>query len=79
MFDLSNFSKGSKIYDNQNEMNNEYREIPINKFVGLKSKTHSMLSDGNKESSTTKVVNITTEFNEFRDSLFNKKVQNEKN
>ena len=74
LFDFSNFSKGSKIYDNQNEMKNECREIPINKFVGLKSKTHSMLSDGNKESSTTKVVNITTEFNEFRDSLFDKKV-----
>ena len=50
LFDFSNFSKGSKFYDNQNEiivdkMKNVYRGIPINKFVGLKSKMHSMLSD----------------------------------
>ena len=31
-----------------------------------------------KESNTAKRVNITTEFNEFKDSLFNKKVLREK-
>ena len=51
-----------------------YKGIPINKFVGLKSKMHSMLSDDGKESNTAKGVNITTEFNEFKDTLFNKKV-----
>ena len=35
---------------------------------------HSMLSDNGKESNTTKDVNTATEFNEFRDTLFNKKV-----
>ena len=40
-----------------------YRGIPINKFVGLKSKMHSMLSDDGKESNTAKGVNIATEFN----------------
>ena len=44
------------------------------KFVGLKSKMHSMLSDDGKESNTAKGVNTVTEFNEFRDSLFNKKI-----
>ena len=33
-----------------------------------------MLSDNGKESNTTKDVNTATEFNEFRDTLFNKKV-----
>ena len=33
-----------------------------------------MLSDDGKESNTAKGVNIATEFNDFRDSLFNTKV-----
>ena len=58
-----------------------YRGIPINKFVGLKSKIYSLLSDNGKESNTAKGVNIATEFNEFKDTLFNKNVltQNKKN
>ena len=31
---------------------------------------YSMLSDDGKESNTAKVVNIASEFNEFRDTLF---------
>ena len=58
-----------------------YRGIPINKFVGLKSKMYSLLSDNGKESNTAKGVNIATEFNEFKDTLFNKNVltRNKKN
>ena len=48
--------------------------IIINELVGLKSKMYSMKNIGGKESNTTKGVNIVTEFNEFKDSLFNKKV-----
>ena len=48
--------------------------IPINKSVGLKSKMYFMFSDDGKGSNTAKVVNITTEFNEFKETLFNKKV-----
>ena len=51
-----------------------YRGIPINKFVGLKSKIYSLLSDNGKESNTAKGVNTAPEFNEFKDTLFNKKV-----
>ena len=51
-----------------------YGGIPINIFVGLKPKMSSMLSDDGKESNTEKVVNTATEFNEFRDTLFTKKV-----
>ena len=46
----------------------------IDEFVWLKSKMYLMVSDDGKESNTTKGVNIATEFNEFRDNLFNKKV-----
>ena len=77
--DFNNFSKDSKFYDSQNEMvvgktKDEDKGILINKFVGLKSKMHSMLSDDGKESNTAKGVNIATRFNEFKDTLFNKKV-----
>ena len=39
---------------------------------------HSILSDDNKEFNAAKGVNIVTEFNEFRDTLFNKKVARHK-
>ena len=46
----------------------------VDEFVGLKSKIHSMKNiDGNK-SNAAKGVNIATEFNEFKDILFNKKI-----
>ena len=35
---------------------------------------YSMLSDDGKESNTAKGVNIATEFKEFKDTLFNKKI-----
>ena len=35
---------------------------------------YAMLSDDGKESNTAKEVNIATKFNEFKDTLFNKKV-----
>ena len=49
-------------------------EGKIDEFVGLKSKMYPMLSDDGKESNTAKEVNIASEFNEFKDTLFNKKV-----
>ena len=45
-----------------------------NKFVGLKSKMHSMKNIDDKESNIANIVNIATESNEFKDTLFNKKV-----
>ena len=56
------------------KMKVEQKGIPINKFVGLKSKMYSILTDDGKESNTVKGVNIATEINEFRDTLFNKNV-----
>ena len=46
----------------------------IDEFVRLKSKMHSMKNTNGKESTTAKGINIATEFNEFKDALFNKKV-----
>ena len=46
----------------------------IDEFVWLKSRMYLMVSDDGNESNTTKWVNIATEFNEFKDNLFNKKV-----
>ena len=79
LFDFSNFSKHSKFYDNQNEMvvgkmKVEHKRIPIKKFVGLKSKMHSMLSDDGKEPNTAKGINTATEFNKLKDTLFDNKV-----
>ena len=46
----------------------------IGDIVGSKSKMHSMKNIDGKESNTAKGVNIATDFNEFKDTLFNKKV-----
>ena len=42
-------------------------------FVGLKSKMYSLKIIDGKESNTAIGVNIATEFNEFKDTLFNNK------
>ena len=56
------------------KMKDQNKGLPVGKFVGLKSKRNSILSDDGKESSTAKGANIATEFHEFKDTLFNKKV-----
>ena len=71
MFDFCNYPKDSKFYDSHNEMvvgkmKIPYERIQINKFVGLKSKMHSMLSDDGKESNTAKRINAAIVFNEFK-------------
>ena len=45
----------------------------IDYFVELKSKMYSMKYIDGKETNTAKGVNIETEFNEFKDILFDKK------
>ena len=51
------------------------KEAKINdEFVGLKSKMYSIKNIDGKESNLAKGVNIATEFNEFKDTLFNKKI-----
>ena len=55
-------------------MKDEYGGAIIDQFIGLKSKMHSIKKINGSESSTAKEVNIATEFREFKDVLFNKKV-----
>ena len=79
MFDFSNYPEDSKFFDQANKKvigktKDESEGKIINEFVRLKSKMYSMLSDDGKESNTAKEVNIASEFNEFKDTLFNKKV-----
>ena len=56
------------------KMKDEYGGVIIDEFVGLKSKMHSIKKVNGKESSTAKGVKVATEFNEFKDVLFNKKI-----
>ena len=56
------------------KMKDEYKGIPIVKFVGLKSKIHPMISDDGKESNTAKGINIAMGLKEYEDTLLSKKV-----
>ena len=46
----------------------------IDEFVGLKSKMYSMKNIDGKEYNTAKGVSIATEFDKFKDVLFNEKI-----
>ena len=55
-------------------MKDEFGGIIATESVGLKSKMYSIKKMNCKEINTAKGVNIATEFNEFKDVLFNKKI-----
>ena len=79
LLDFSNFPKDSTFFDQANnelirKMKDESEGKTIDEFVGLKSKMYSMENIDGEKSNTTKEVNIATEFNEFKDTLFDKKV-----
>ena len=50
----------------------------IDDFVGLKSKMYSMKNIDGKECNITKGVSIATEFDKFKDVLFNEKINRNK-
>ena len=52
------------------KMKDEFKVTPINKFIGLKSKMYCIVS----ENDTVKGVNISIEFKEHENVLFNKKL-----
>ena len=90
LFDFSNYPKDSKFFDETNKkvigkMKDESEGKIIGEFVGLKSKMYSMKNIDGKETTTAKGLNIATEFNKFKDTLFKKKIiklcstRNEKN
>ena len=55
-------------------MKDEFGGVIITEFVGLKSKMYSIKSIDGKELNAAKGVRIATEFNKFKDVLFNKKI-----
>ena len=79
LFDLSNFPVSSKYYCSDNKkvvgkMKDEYGGKSILKFVDLKSKMYSILDESNNKKSTNKGHNAFIEFQEFHDTLFQKKI-----
>ena len=79
LLDFSNYSKDSIFHDDTNKkvigkIKDEYGGNVIDEFIGLKSKMYSIRKHIGSESSTTKGVNIATEFNEFNNVIFNKKL-----
>ena len=59
-------------------MKDKFGWVIVDEFVGLKSKMYSIKKIDSKECNTAKGVNIWTEFNEFKDVLFNKKINRHK-
>ena len=79
LFVFSYYPKDSKFFDQSNKnVIGKIKDVSERKitdeFVALKSKMYSMKNIDSKESKTAKKVNIATEFNEFKDTLFYKKV-----
>ena len=79
LFDFSNYSKDSKFFDKTNKkvigkMKDEFGGVIVSEFVGLKSKMYSIKKIDGKEHNTAKGVSIATEFDKFKDVLFNKKI-----
>ena len=79
LFDFKNYLEDSNFFDHPtnkiffSKIKGESEGKTIGDFVRLKSKMYSMKNIDNKESNTAKGVNIATAFNEFKDTLFNKK------
>ena len=79
LFVFSNYSKDSEFFNGTNQkvigkMKDKFGGIIIIEFVGLKSKMYSTKNIDGKEHNTAKGVNIATEFDNFKDVLFNKKI-----
>ena len=76
-FDLSNYSKNSKYFCNDNKkvlgkMKDEYGGKVIKEFIGLRSKMYSILDTKNNEKSTHNGHNSYIKYEEFGDSLLSK-------
>ena len=83
LFDFSNYSKDSKFFNETNKkvigkMKDEFGGVIVNEFVGLKSKMYSIKKIDGKECNTAKGVSIATEFDKFKDVLFNENIIRQK-
>ena len=56
------------------KLKDEFGGVIANEFVGLKSKMYFIKKNDDKEYNTAKGVSIATEFDKFKDVLFNKKI-----
>ena len=56
------------------KMKDEFGGVIVTEFVGLKSKMYSIQKIDGKEHNTAKGVSIATDFDKFKDVLFNKKI-----
>ena len=79
LFDFSNYPEVSRFFDPTNKkvigkMKDESEGNIIGEFVGLNSKVYPMKNIDGKESNTAKGVNVATDINEFKDTLFNKRI-----
>ena len=79
MFDFSNYSKDSNFFDETTKkvigkMKDEFVGVIVTEFVGLKSKMYSIKKIDGKQYNTAKGVRIATEFDKFKDVLFNEKI-----
>ena len=79
LFDFSNYSQDSKLFNETNKkvigkMKDEFGGVIITEFVGFKSKMYSIKKIDGKEHNAAKGVSVATEFNKFKDALFNKKI-----
>ena len=79
LFDFSNYLKDSEFSDETDKkvigkIKDEFGGFIATEFVGIKLKMYSIKKINDKELNTAKGVNIATEFNEFKDVLFNKKI-----
>ena len=77
MFDFSEYQ--SNFFDPTNKrviskMKDEFKRIRSNRFIGLKSKMYCIVSDDYTEVNIAKGVNISINFNEYEDVLFNEKI-----
>ena len=55
-------------------MKDEFGRVIVDEFVALKSKTYEIKKIYGKEYKTAKRVSIATDFNKFKDVLFNEKI-----
>ena len=77
LFYFNNYSKDSKIFDETKvigKMKDEFGGVIVVEFVDLKSKMHFMKKIDGEECNTAKAVSIATEFDKFKDVLFNEKI-----
>ena len=79
LFDFANYSKDSKFFYETNKkvigkLKDEFGGVIVAEFVGLKSKMYSIKKIDGKECNTAKGVSIATEFDKFKDVLFNEKI-----